>query len=126
MSDTQVNATPAHGAVQEAGAMVLTTTGIAAAFGAASCCALPMLLGSLGLGSAWLFGLAVLLGPYRTILLAAAAACLAGGAVLLWRQRAAVACEPGSACSPNPALRLVVPAGLAVGIILLVLGYAYV
>jgi mercuric ion transport protein len=126
MSDTSAKAPPASRSVRETGAVLLTTTGIVAAFGAASCCALPMLLGTLGLGSAWLFGLSLLAGPHRTVLLAAAAACLAGGTVLLWRQRAAAACEPGSACSANPALRHLVPAGLAVGIVLLVLGYAYV
>jgi mercuric ion transport protein len=33
------------------GATLFAATGFAAAFGAASCCALPVLLGSLGLGS---------------------------------------------------------------------------
>jgi mercuric ion transport protein len=126
MSDAPAKASPAYRPVRETGAVLLTATGIATAFGAASCCALPMLLGALGLGSAWLFRLSLLAEPHRTVLLAAATACLAGGAVLLWRQRAAVPCEPGSACSANPALRHLVSAGLAVGIVLLVLGYAYV
>jgi hypothetical protein len=36
----------------EGGAVLLAIGGLAAAFGAASCCALPVLLASLGLGSA--------------------------------------------------------------------------
>ena len=119
---------------------LLTLAGLAAAFGAASCCALPMVLSSLGLGSvwpcglvlhqehcAWLFGLALLVGPHRTVLLAAAAAGLVGGAFLLWRQRrgTAAACEPGAACSPNLATRRVTTVGLAFGCALLTLTYLY-
>jgi mercuric ion transport protein len=109
----------------EAGAALLADGGVAAAFGAASCCALPVLLGSLGLGSTWLLGLALLAAPHRLILLAAGVACLAGGAFLLWRQQqAAAACAPGTACS-RPAVRRLTAAGLVLGSILLVLGYAY-
>lgn len=106
---------------------LLTLAGLAAAFGAASCCALPMVLSSLGLGSVWLFGLALLVGPHRTVLLAAAAAGLVGGAFLLWRQRrgTAAACEPGAACSPNLATRRVTTVGLAFGCALLTLTYLY-
>ena len=106
---------------------LLTLAGLAAAFGAASCCVLPMVLSSLGLGSAWLFGLMLLVGPHRTVLLATAAAGLVGGAFLLWRQRrgTAAACEPGAACSPNPAARRVTTVGLALGCALLTLTYFY-
>ena len=106
---------------------LLTLGGLVAAFGAASCCALPMLLSSLGLGGAWLFGLSLLVGPHRTALLAAAALGLVGGAFLLWQQRrgAAAACAPGTACSPNPAARRVTAVGLALGCALLTLTYLY-
>ena len=105
-------------------ATLLTFGGLAAAFGAASCCALPLLLASLGLGTAWLGGIALLAAPHRGVLLAAAAVCLAGGAVLLWRQRvAAAACAPGTACA-RPAVHGVTAAGLLLGSVLLVLGYA--
>jgi mercuric ion transport protein len=124
MSDISVKSVPAPRPAGETGAALLAVGGIAAAFSAASCCALPMLLGSFGLGSAWLFGLALLAAPHRLILLAAAAACLAGGAALLWRRRAA-ACAPGTACSSNPALRHLTGVGLALGSVLLVLGYLY-
>ncbi len=55
--------TPSRQSVRDASAMVLAAGGIAAAFGAASCCALPMLLGSVGLGSAWLIAVAWLAVP---------------------------------------------------------------
>ena len=59
-------------AIRDAGAGALASGGLAAAFGAASCCALPALLGSFGLGSAWLGSLAVAAGPHRAVLLAVA------------------------------------------------------
>jgi hypothetical protein len=78
-------------ALSATGASLFAATGVAAAFGAASCCALPMLLGSLGLGSAWLASLAFLAGPYRAVLLAAAIVCLvSGGGLLLWHHQNAL------------------------------------
>jgi mercuric ion transport protein len=47
---------------------LLVAGGLVSAFGAASCCAIPLLLGSLGLASAWLGSLALLAGPYRPVL----------------------------------------------------------
>jgi mercuric ion transport protein len=76
---------------KETTALLLALGGLAAAFGAASCCALPMLLAGAGLGSAWLIGVAVIAAPYRIAPLAAAAVCLvAGGAVFAWHRRTGV------------------------------------
>lgn len=112
---------PARGS----GAALLTVSGLAAAFSVASCCGLPFILATLGLGTAWLYGIAVLAAPHRTILLAAAGLCLLGGAVLLFRQRkSSVYCAPSGICT-TPALRGLTTAGLLVGFILLYLGYAY-
>jgi len=55
---------PAH----DTGALLIAAGGLAAAFGAASCCALPVLLGSFGLGSAWLAGVIWLAAPHRIAL----------------------------------------------------------
>jgi mercuric ion transport protein len=107
-----------------AGAVALTVGGVAAAFSVAACCGLPFLLTTLGLGTAWLGGLALLAAPHRVFLLAAAAVCLAGGTVLLWRQKTAPACVPGSVCS-RPTVRALTLAGLLLGLALLYLGYAY-
>src|ERR1700730_3873487 len=83
--------------LRDTGALLLAAGGLAAAFGAASCCALPVLLGSLGLGSAWLLAVAWFAAPHRPALLMAAIVCLVGGGGLfLWRRRAA-ACAPGAA-----------------------------
>ena len=108
-----------------AGASLLTLGGLGAAFGLAACCALPLLLVSLGLSSAWLGGIASLAGPYRTLLLAIGALALAGGAVLLWRQqRYAATCGPEGECTP-PAVRMAILVGLIVGTVMLVAGILY-
>jgi mercuric ion transport protein len=107
------------------GATLFAATGFAAAFGAASCCALPVLLGSLGLGSAWLVSLAVLAGPYRAVLLAAAVVCLvSGGGLLLRHQRIAVACAPGAACGRSAVARLITGV-LSLWAVLTVLGFVF-
>ena len=53
-------ANPIIGTVSETGATLLVAGGVVSAFGAASCCALPLLLGSLGLASAWLGSFALI------------------------------------------------------------------
>lgn len=110
---------------QAVGASLLTIGGLGAAFGLAACCALPLLLASLGLSSAWLGGVASISAPYRTPLLAFGALALAGGAVLLWRQQRHAACGPKGACTP-PAFRVATLVGLIMGAVLLVAGYLYV
>ncbi|WP_298189686.1 mercuric transporter MerT family protein [Novosphingobium sp.] len=107
-------------------AALLTVGGIAAAFGVASCCALPILLTTTGLGAGWLGGIAMAASPYRTLLLSLSALFLMGGAILLWRQqRAAMTCGPDGACTP-PTMRAILLIGLLLGAILLWLGYSYV
>jgi len=108
------------------GAISLALAGIGAAFGVASCCALPILLASVGIGSAWLGGVAMVAFPYRDLLLVVAALCLLGGGGLLIRQQLAAArCGPNGTCTPV-GVRAVTLAGLLVGGVLLWLGYRYV
>lgn len=106
------------------GAVVLTLGGLAAAFGVASCCGLPFLLAGAGIGTAWLYSVALVAAPHRLLLMAVAAICLAGGAILLWRQRQQAICGPGSICS-KPTVQGLVVIGLLVGSALLYLGYRY-
>jgi mercuric ion transport protein len=83
-----------------------------------------MLLGSLGLATAWLGGLALLAGPYRPVLLIGAVVCLIGGGVLLWRGRSAVTCTPGAACArPMPTAFLT--GALSLGVVLTLLGFIF-
>jgi mercuric ion transport protein len=108
------------------GAGLLTVAGIAAAFGAASCCALPILLTTAGLSAAWLGGFAAIAAPFRIVLLWAGLFSLIGGAILLFRQqRAAMTCGPNGTCTPRW-VRGVLLVGLVCGAVLLWLGYVYV
>ena len=110
--------------VRDTGALLLAAGGLAAAFGAASCCALPLLLGSLGLGSAWLVAVAWLAAPHRIALLTAAIVCLVGGGgAFVWRRRVA-ACTPGVVCGSATTTALVVGV-LSLGTVLVVLGFMY-
>ncbi|HEV2300480.1 MAG TPA: mercuric transporter MerT family protein [Stellaceae bacterium] len=110
--------------VSGTGAVLLTLGGLTAAFGVAACCALPLLLTAMGVGAAWLGGIALLAAPHRLFLLAAASLCFAGAAVLLWRQHRALACTPGVVCA-RPAMRGITVIGLVAGLALLCLGLAY-
>jgi mercuric ion transport protein len=104
--------------------LLLVAGGLAAAFGAASCCALPLLLGSVGLGSAWLVTVAWIAAPHRIALLIAAVVFLVGGGgVFVWRRRVA-ACTPGAACG-RPAITVLLTGNLLVGGVLVVLGFMY-
>jgi mercuric ion transport protein len=110
---------------KETGALLLAIGGLAAAFGAASCCAIPMLLGSLGLGSAWLAGIAIIAAPHRIALITAAIVCLVGaGAVLTWYRRAP-ACAPDYGLRQSRSTPLII-GFLSVGTMLAVAGYLFV
>lgn len=103
--------------------MALTIGGVGAAFAAAACCGLPILLGAAGLGTAWLFGVARIAAPHRTALLITATALLAAGVIAAWRQSRRT-CQDGSWCS-RPRIKVATWAGLGLGVLLLTLGYAY-
>jgi mercuric ion transport protein len=107
------------------GMAFLTAGGLAAAFGVASCCALPLLLTTLGLSTAWLGGVAMTAAPHRELLLIVGAAALLGGTILLWRQqRVAATCAVGQVCMPK-GIRIVTFVGLIAGAGLLWAGYRY-
>src|SRR5436190_10004005 len=117
-------ATASERPLEDVGIVALTVGGFSAAFGLASCCALPILLSTAGVGTAWLTEIAVASIPHRSALLLIGFLCLASGAVLLFRRRKA-ACTPGSICSSTPVRALTV-VGLLAGFVLLYLGYVYV
>lgn len=106
------------------GSLLLTASGLAAAFALASCCGFPLLLASAGLGTAWITGFALLVAPQRSVLLVMGAAGLTGRKVLFWRQQRAAACNPGIFCS-RPAIRNLTLAGLVQGAGFLYLGCTY-
>ncbi|MBS3928289.1 MAG: mercuric reductase [Sphingomonadales bacterium] len=107
-------------------ALVLIVGGVASAFGVAACCALPILLATAGIGTAWLTGIAMVSLPYRNTLMIVSLVSLLVSAGLLWRiQRGAGRCGPGAVRTPKW-LRLSLLAGLLIGAGLLVAGYMYV
>ena len=107
------------------GAISLTLGGITSGFLAATCCALPMLLASAGLGSAWLVGIAIPAEPYRLWFVAFGAISLVAGGVLLARQQVRAAHSDGDSQCVPAALRIATLIGLLVGAALLWLGYRY-
>jgi len=109
---------------KETGAVLLALGGLAAAVGAASCCALPMMLGGLGVSSAWLFGIAALSAPHRIALVSAAALCLVGAGVMLALRSRAIACAPGAVCGHRAVAPLVIVLAIT-GAALAVAGYLY-
>ncbi|HVH76280.1 MAG TPA: mercuric transporter MerT family protein [Stellaceae bacterium] len=121
---SELPSTRRHPGRHGAGAVLLTLGGLSAAFGVASCCALPLILTTMGVSAAWLGGVALLAAPRRLLLLAAAGVCFAGAAFLLWRRRRAVACAPGAICD-RPAIRGMTVIGLIAGLLLLFVGWAY-
>lgn len=122
--DNPRTAAPERTPTRDTGALLLALGGLAAAFGAASCCALPLLLGSLGLGSAWLVAVAWIAAPHRLALSATAAICLIGaGGFFVWRRRVA-ACSPGMSCG-RPVTTALLICVISLGAVLAVLGYLY-
>ena len=102
-----------------------TGGGIAAALGAAACCALPLALASAGVGSAWLGSLSPVVAPYRTpFLIIASVLLVAATARLLWQFRRARTCPADGACG-SPAYRALTTIGIVIGATLLTGAFLY-
>lgn len=97
-------------------AALLSLGGLGAAFGLASCCALPFLLAGLGLGTAWLAGIGLFALFHRTAFIVVALIGLGGAAILLWRQRR----------TTKPAAWVITGAVWLIGAVLFYCGYTYV
>lgn len=106
------------------GPLLVAGSGFAAAFCAAACCGLPVLLGSVGLGSGWLVTLAWFAAPHRTVLLIAAIVLMASAAgAFLWSRRIAYCkAEISARRTAGSALLIAV---LSIGGVLTILGYLY-
>lgn len=115
-SKNYATATPESG--RDTAKAVLSFGGLLAAFGVASCCALPMALSLAGISAASLVGVGYLATPYQQELLYAALIFVAATAVILWRQRQARLRAPGAACA-RPALDWTTKLALVVAVGLL-------
>lgn len=86
---------------------LVTVGGILGALAASSCCIVPLVLFSVGIGGAWIGNLTVL-APYKPIFIAATVGFLGYGFYLVyWKPRRA--CADGAACArplPNRFVKL--------------------
>ena len=101
---------------QIAGAVGLVTSGVGAAFSAAACCGLPVLLAGAGVGTSWLIPVAAAVGPAADLLMIIAALALSGALVMV--ERTPRTCVPGALCA-RPGFRLGVGAVALLGLALL-------
>ena len=101
---------------------VLATGGLLAAFGVASCCALPIALSLLGISAASLVGVGYLAAQYQTELFYGAVISLAAAGFVMWRQRRARVCTPGAVCA-RPVLDWSIKIAFGVAIALLALTF---
>ncbi len=99
----------------------LATGGILGAIAAASCCILPLVLFSLGVGGAWMGNLTAL-SAYQPIFVGITALCLATGFWLVYFKPAP--CAEGDACA-RPLPNRVVKVGLWSATALVVLALAW-
>jgi mercuric ion transport protein len=96
---TQNQAPRSAFAASDAAKSFLAAGGLLAAFGVASCCALPIALSMLGISAASLIGIGYVAAQYQQELFYGAVLLLAGAAFLMWRQRRALACHSGATCA---------------------------
>jgi len=99
------------------GQKLLAIGGIIGALAASSCCILPVLLFSLGIGGAWI-GNFTQLAPYQPYFVAATLAFVGAGYWLVYRSSKA-ACAGGEACARTLPNRLVKAALVAATVIVL-------
>jgi len=98
----------------------LAVGGILGAIGASSCCVIPLVVFSLGLGGAWMGNL-IALAPYQPYFITFAIACLGAGFYFVYRKPKA-AC--GDACE-QPDSRVVTKIMLCSAAVLLIAAIAY-
>ncbi len=103
------------------GERMLAAGGILAALGASSCCILPLVLFSFGVGGAWIGNLTAL-SRYQPAFVAVALAFLFAG---FWRvYRRPKECAPGSACA-RPGSNRAAKIGLWTAAVLVVAAVAF-
>ena len=89
--------------------------GVIGALAASSCCILPVIFFSLGIGGAWI-GNFTRLAPYQPYFIAATLAFIGTGYLLVYRS-SKVACAPGEVCArplPNRLVKLALIAATVV------------
>lgn len=101
---------------------LIAVGGILGALAASSCCIVPLILFSLGIGGAWIGNLTAL-APYKPIFVAGTAGLLGYGFYLVyWKPRPA--CADGAACARTIPSRLVQLA-LWIATVLVIAAFAF-
>ena len=101
--------------VFDRGQKLAVVGGVIGALAASSCCILPVILFSLGIGGAWI-GNFTQLAPYQPYFIAATLAFIGTGYWLVYSS-SKVACTPGEACArpvPNRLIKLALIAATVV------------
>lgn len=103
----------------------LAVGGVLGALAASSCCVIPLVLLSFGVGGAWM-GTLTALAPYNAYIVAFTLACLAVGFYLVYRKPKAVCADEVACARPLP--NRIVKGALwsAAVLILIALGTKYV
>ena len=99
----------------DTGQKLAAVGGVIGALAASSCCILPVVLFSLGIGGAWI-GSFTQLAPYQPYFIAATLAFVGTGYWLVYRS-SKVVCAPGEACArplPNRLVKLALIAATVV------------
>jgi mercuric ion transport protein len=99
--------------------------GIVGALAASSCCVIPLILFSLGIGGAWIGNLTAL-APYKPLFVAGTAGVLGYGFYLVyWKPRRA--CADGAACArPIPGRLVQLALWIATALVIAAFAFDYV
>ena len=108
--------------IKSTGAVTLAIGGFGAAFSLAACCALPLLLVSVGLSPYWVAPAAALGERLGFCLVVLSVAALAAAVFIVLR--APKTCAPGSLCA-RPWFRVTIIVLALLGVALLVLAHIY-
>lgn len=104
---------------------LIAVGGIFGALAASSCCIVPLLLFSLGIGGAWIGNLTAL-APYKPLFVAGTAGLLGYGFYLVyWKPRRA--CADGAACArPIPSRLVQIALWMATALVIAAFAFDYV
>ena len=121
-----ITAGPAFSERTEVGRQrLIALGGILGAIAASSCCVIPLILFSLGIGGAWIGNLTAL-APYKPLFVAGTAAVLGYGFYLVyWKPRRA--CADGAACArPIPSRLIQLALWIATALVIAAFAFDFV
>jgi mercuric ion transport protein len=106
------------------GQTMMAAGGLLGALAASSCCILPLVLFSLGIGGAWI-GAFTQLSPYQPYFIAATLVCLGIGYVLVYRASKRTCTEEEACARPLPGRFVKAVLIIATVLVLVALGFDF-